>query len=52
MSWLLSVPASMSLDPVVAVDVMSLTFGAYELVPLDALLELIPTVSCNPFAGC
>lgn len=29
--------ASIGRDPVVAVDVMSLTFGAYELVPLDAL---------------
>ncbi|WP_407193766.1 hypothetical protein [Bradyrhizobium sp. STM 3566] len=29
--------AIIRLDPVVAVDVMSLTFSAYELVPLDAL---------------
>jgi hypothetical protein len=32
----------MSIDPVVAVDVMSLTFSAYELVPLDALRGIDP----------
>ncbi len=36
--------ASIELDPAVAVDVMSLTFGAYELVPLDALRAIDPDV--------
>lgn len=34
--------ASMGIDPVAAVDVMSLTFSAYELVPLDALRGIGP----------
>jgi len=34
--------ARISCDPVMAVDVMSLTFGAYELVPLDTLRSIDP----------
>jgi hypothetical protein len=40
--------ARISLDPAVAVDVLSLTFGASELVPLDALR----TIDCESLLQC